>query len=62
MSDDDFDAIFARLQEAGISYYGEHGHQQPGRINHNDGGRGTYFDDPDGHVLEIITVPYGGRH
>ncbi len=30
-----------------------------GRINHNDGGRGLYFEDPDGHLLEIITRPYG---
>jgi hypothetical protein len=29
-------------------------------INHNDGGRGVYFEDPDGHFLEIITRPYGG--
>jgi catechol 2,3-dioxygenase-like lactoylglutathione lyase family enzyme len=33
------------------------------RINHNDGGRGVYFEDPDGHLLEIITRPYasGGQ-
>jgi catechol 2,3-dioxygenase-like lactoylglutathione lyase family enzyme len=28
-------------------------------INHRDGGRGLYFEDPDGHLLEIITRPYG---
>jgi hypothetical protein len=31
-----------------------------GDINPADGGRGLYWDDPDGHSLEIITVPYGG--
>ena len=31
----------------------------PGTINRNDGGRGVYFKDPDGHLLEIITRPYG---
>ena len=31
----------------------------PGRINHHFGGRGVYFDDPDGHLFEIITQPYG---
>ena len=33
--------------------------QRPGEINHNDGGRGVYFQDPAGHYLEIITRPYG---
>jgi len=34
--------------------------RQPGRINTNDGGRGVYWSDPNGHNLEIITRPYGG--
>jgi catechol 2,3-dioxygenase-like lactoylglutathione lyase family enzyme len=34
--------------------------QQPGVINHHDGGKGVYFEDPDGHLMELITVPYGG--
>ena len=28
-------------------------------MNHHDGGRGVYFEDPNGHLLEIITRPYG---
>ena len=32
---------------------------QPGEINHHDGGRGVYFEDLNGHLLEIITRPYG---
>jgi hypothetical protein len=28
-------------------------------INHHDGGRGFYFEDPNGHFLEVITRPYG---
>lgn len=59
VSETDFDAIFARIQLAGITYYADPGHHQPGQINHLDGGRGTYFDDPNGHNLEIITRPYG---
>jgi hypothetical protein len=32
----------------------------PGKeLHNNDGGRGFYFDDPDGHLLEVITRPYG---
>jgi len=59
VSEDDFDVIFGRIQEAGITYYADPGHRQAGRINHNDGGRGAYFDDLNGHILEIITRPYG---
>lgn len=28
-------------------------------LDHHDGGRGVYWEDPDGHMLEIITRPYG---
>ena len=59
VSEEDFDAIFDRIQEAGVAYYADPFHQEAGRINHHDGGRGTYFDDPNGHNLEIITRPYG---
>lgn len=59
VSEDEFDAIFARIQQAGITYYADPGHQEAGRINHRDGGRGAYFDDPNGHNLEILTRPYG---
>lgn len=30
-----------------------------GEINHHDGGRGVYFPDPSGHLMEVITRPYG---
>jgi catechol 2,3-dioxygenase-like lactoylglutathione lyase family enzyme len=59
VSEEEFDAIFARIQEAGITYWADPAHQEEGEINHLDGGRGTYFDDPNGHKLEIITRPYG---
>jgi catechol 2,3-dioxygenase-like lactoylglutathione lyase family enzyme len=55
----DFDAIFARISERGIDYWADPGRTRRGEINRNDGGRGLYFLDPDGHVLEIITRPYG---
>lgn len=60
VSEDEFDVIFGRITSAGIGYYGGPGHRMPGQINRKDGGRGVYFDDPNGHVLEIITRPYGG--
>jgi catechol 2,3-dioxygenase-like lactoylglutathione lyase family enzyme len=55
----EFDAAFARIGEAGITYWADPGCSLPGEINHHDGGRGCYFEDPDGHLLEIITRPYG---
>ncbi|WP_028662069.1 VOC family protein [Saccharomonospora saliphila] len=59
VSEDEFDAILGRIRQAGISHWAGPGHQGPGEINHNDGGRGTYFDDPNGHHMEILTRPYG---
>lgn len=59
VGEDDFDAIFGRITERGITYYADPMRARPGEINHNDGGRGVYWADPDGHFLEIITRPYG---
>ncbi|MEU8488894.1 VOC family protein [Streptomyces sp. NPDC048641] len=59
VSEDDFDAIFARIGDAGLTYWADPSHHHPGEINRNDGGRGVYFDDPNGHHLEILTRPYG---
>ena len=59
IDEDDFDAIFARMRERGLDYWADPGRTQRGEINRNDGGRGLYFLDPDRHVLEIITRPYG---
>ena len=56
--DEEFDAAIARLEAVGVTYYADPGHADPGRINHMFGGRGAYFDDPDGHNMEIITRPY----
>ncbi len=57
---DEFDAVFARLTERGITYFADPHQRHPGEINHHDGGRGVYWLAPDGHVLEAITRPYGG--
>ncbi|HET8589054.1 MAG TPA: VOC family protein [Nakamurella sp.] len=59
VSEKEFDAIFQRIQDRGLDFWADPGHQRPGTINHNDGGRGVYWSDPDGHNLEIITRPYG---
>jgi len=59
VSESDFDAIFGRIQAQALPYWADPARRRPGEINHNDGGRGVYFPDPDGHLLEIITRPYG---
>jgi catechol 2,3-dioxygenase-like lactoylglutathione lyase family enzyme len=55
----EFDDIFARIKERNIDYWSDPMHKELGQINHWDDGRGVYFDDPNGHRLEIITRPYG---
>ncbi len=55
----EFDEIFGRIQGRGLPYWADPGRTRPSQINHADGGRGCYFEDPDGHLLEIITRPYG---
>ncbi|MEV5438484.1 VOC family protein [Streptomyces sp. NPDC052682] len=59
VSEAEFDAALARLVERGVPVQADPHGRYPGRINRNDGGRGVYFLDPDGHGLEIITRPYG---
>ncbi|MDX3384313.1 VOC family protein [Streptomyces niveiscabiei] len=58
VSDEEFDAAFARIEEAKIEYFDDPHLRRPGRINHYYGGRGVYFLDPSGHAMEIITRPY----
>ena len=59
VGEQEFDAIYGRIRERGLTHWADPGRRQPGEINTHDGGRGVYFDDPSGHMLEIITRPYG---
>lgn len=59
VSETEFDAIFERIRERALPYWADPGRSHPGRINHRDGGRGVYWEEPNGHLLEIITRPYG---
>lgn len=61
VSDEEFDAAYARIISAGIDHWADPSRRVPGEINHHDGGRGVYWNDPDGHLLEIITQPYGAE-
>jgi len=60
VGEEEFDAIHGRIVDRGLEFWADPGHRQPGEINTNDGGRGLYWNAPDGHKLEILTVPYGG--
>ncbi len=60
VSEDEFDAIFARMRQRVMDHWADPGRQRSGEINRRDGGRGVYFLSNDGHLLEIITRPYGG--
>ena len=59
VNDGEFDAGLARLRKDGIKIYAGPHKEGPGEINRHDGGRGVYFEDPNGHLLELITTPYG---
>jgi catechol 2,3-dioxygenase-like lactoylglutathione lyase family enzyme len=59
VSEDDFDAIYGKIQSRALQHWADPAAQRPGEINTRDGGRGVYFPDPAGHHLEILTRPYG---
>jgi catechol 2,3-dioxygenase-like lactoylglutathione lyase family enzyme len=58
VSEDEFDAIYGKIRDRGMQHWADPRGSRPGEINHIDGGRGVYFQDPAGHYLEIITRPY----
>ena len=59
VSEAEFDEILGRIRERRLPYWADPFRHEPDRINTYDDGRGLYFDDPNGHLLEIITRPYG---
>lgn len=60
VSEDEFDEILGRIKDRDIEFWADPNAHRAGEINHDDGGRGVYWREPNGHFLEIITVPYGG--
>jgi len=59
VSEVEFDEMFARIRERRLAYWADPGRHERDQINTWDGGRGLYFADPNDHLLEIITRPYG---
>ena len=56
VSEEEFDAIFGRIKAEGVVYGSGPRSSEDMQINHRHGGRGLYFRDPDGHLLEILTA------
>ncbi len=61
VTDEEFDAAFELIRAQEISFWADPARTKPGEINHHFGGRGVYFADPDGHLMELITTPYGSE-
>jgi catechol 2,3-dioxygenase-like lactoylglutathione lyase family enzyme len=59
IGEDEFDRVLGRIKEKGLAHWADPARTQASQINHHWGGRGVYFEDPDGHLLETITKPYG---
>jgi hypothetical protein len=59
VGEEEFDQIHERIRSGGRAWWADPSHSRPEEINTNDGGRGVYWEGPDGHNLEIITRPYG---
>lgn len=59
VSEAEFKDIMSRIEARNMPYWADPFHKVPNEINRWDDGHGVYFDDPNGHVLEVITRPYG---
>ena len=59
VSEAEFDDIYGRIRQREQQHWADPRGTHPDEINHHDGGRGVYFQDPAGHYLEIITRAYG---
>ena len=58
VDDAEFDAILDRIKAAGIEFRSSVGGAVDNEINHYNGGRGFYWNVPEGHQWEILTVSY----
>jgi catechol 2,3-dioxygenase-like lactoylglutathione lyase family enzyme len=61
VSEAEFDEIFDHIKRRNLCHWADPMREKAGEINRWDDGRGVYFDDPDGHLLEILTRPYGSK-
>ncbi|MGE3650247.1 MAG: VOC family protein [Reyranellaceae bacterium] len=59
VSEAEFDGVFQRIKDRSLTYWADPARRKEGEINRHDSGRGMYFESPDGHLLEVLTRPYG---
>lgn len=55
IGESEFDESFGRIRQRKLPYWADPGKQQREEIDTRDGGRRIYFEDPSGHLLEIMT-------
>jgi catechol 2,3-dioxygenase-like lactoylglutathione lyase family enzyme len=55
VGDDEFEQIFQRVSDQSIDYFADPNCTEKGSMNGRNGGRGFYFRDPDGHLMEVFT-------
>ena len=58
VTEEEFDEIFGRVKKLNLTYGSGPRSSEDGEINHWNGGRGVYFRDPNGHLLELLTRDY----
>ncbi|HVE48346.1 MAG TPA: VOC family protein [Casimicrobiaceae bacterium] len=58
VSDAEFDSILSRIRAEGIEYRSTPHGPVDMQVNTRHGGRIVYWDEPDGHVWEILTQSY----
>ena len=58
MSDQEFERVLAKVRSRGLTYWADPARQRAGEVYQHNGGRGIYFEDPDRHLLEVMTRPY----
>ena len=58
VTEQEFDRILGRIRQAGIPYRSTPHGPMDMKINTDHGGRIVYWEEPDGHYWEILTVSY----
>jgi catechol 2,3-dioxygenase-like lactoylglutathione lyase family enzyme len=58
VSDQEFDAILGRIKAKGIPFRSVVHGEMDNKISTDFGGRGVYWNEPEGHYWEMLTVSY----
>ena len=61
VTEEEFDAILHRIQDANIAYRSSVGGPVDLQINTQHGGKIVYWNEPDGHQWELLTVSYARK-